>query len=73
MLSRALVVLTITSLGSGLALALLGLAAWALIPLTLAGALSAVLLSRQRPVSGVSDDQANRIKLRGRGKTKDFF
>ena len=68
-----LIVLIFALLGSGTALALFGLTAWALIPLALAVALGVVLLSRQRPVSEVSNDQANRIQLRGRGKTKDFF
>ena len=72
-LLQVLVVLIVTSLGSGIALSLFGLAAWGLIPLALGVALSAVSLSRQRPVSEVSDDQANRIQLGGRGKTKDFF
>lgn len=68
-----LVVLIVTSLGSGIALSLFGLAAWGLIPLAVAVALGVVSLSRQRPVSEVSDDQANRIQLGGRRKTKDFF
>ena len=70
-LSRVLVVLIVILLGSGTALALFGLAAWALGPLAVA--LGVVVLSRQRPVAKVSDDQANRIQLSGRGKRKDFF